>query len=52
VKQEWNRRFGVFLRNPDFRRFSGTVGIGVCLVDYKEHFEALKERIFYGDGSD
>jgi hypothetical protein len=25
VKQEWNRRFGVFLRFPDFRRFSGTV---------------------------
>ncbi len=24
VKQEWNRRFGVFLRFPDFRRFSGT----------------------------
>ena len=25
MKQEWNRGFGAFLRNPDFRRFSGTV---------------------------
>jgi len=32
VKQEWNRGFGAFLRLPDFRRFSGTVGsIGLTL---------------------
>jgi hypothetical protein len=32
AKQEWNRRFGVFLRFPDFRRFSGTVEFGSAIA--------------------